>query len=133
MNVTARGAAAHSSRPNEGASALSALLALARLVEERARRIPADARTGVVASSVTLLHAGTGASVVPASGWAIVDRRIGPSELPHRVMSELDGLIEECAPVPTSTCSIIRCFFALLYVSPCLSASLRRCTSNYLG
>jgi acetylornithine deacetylase len=87
------GRAAHSSRPEQGANAIYAMMSVVRLVdqfhrEELACRRP-DPLCGPSTVCVTTIRGGTGANTVPDRAVIDVDRRLTPAESPEDAVAEL--------------------------------------------
>jgi acetylornithine deacetylase/succinyl-diaminopimelate desuccinylase-like protein len=87
------GRAAHSSRPEQGANAIYAMMSVVRLVDmfhrhELARR-PPDPLCGPSTVCVTTIRGGTGANTVPDRAVIDVDRRLTPAESPQEAIEEL--------------------------------------------
>jgi acetylornithine deacetylase len=89
----AHGRAAHSSRPEQGANAIYAMLSAVRAIEafhrvELASR-PVDPWCGPSTACVTTIHGGTGANTVPDRAVIDIDRRLQPEEEPQAAYQEL--------------------------------------------
>lgn len=105
FQITTHGKAAHSSRPNEGASAI---LAMARLIPELegyfARRLESITwpEFGSSTGSIGLIQGGTGVNIVPDHCSIQVDVRLLPGQdgyVVHREVSELMTMV----PLPHGT------------------------------
>lgn len=96
--LTARGRAAHSSRPEEGVNAIDrmadVLLALRERLQPRLRGRD-HPLTGGPTLSVGRIWGGTGVNVVPDACTVEVDRRVIPGEDPLGALAEVDALLDE--------------------------------------
>jgi acetylornithine deacetylase/succinyl-diaminopimelate desuccinylase-like protein len=86
------GRAAHSSRPEQGANAVYAMMSVVQLLEEFHRetlgRRGADPLCGPSTVCVTTIHGGAGANTVPDRTVIDVDRRLTPEESPEDAVAE---------------------------------------------
>jgi acetylornithine deacetylase len=93
--LRASGIAAHSSMPERGKSAISALartvLALDELAEEIGQR--EDPHLGRATLSVGRIGGGAATNIVPDDAWLLLDRRCLPGEDDTTVRAELEGVL----------------------------------------
>jgi acetylornithine deacetylase len=96
LRLETTGRACHSSRPDQGVSAVYRMARLIRGVEEYAAKIqalPPDPVLGPRTASVGVVGGGTSANTVPDSSFALVDRRLLPGETFESVTAELEAFL----------------------------------------
>jgi acetylornithine deacetylase len=96
LRLETAGRACHSSRPDQGVSAVYRMARLIRGVEEYAAKIqalPPDPVLGPRTASVGVVGGGTSANTVPDSSFALVDRRLLPGETFESVTAELEAFL----------------------------------------
>lgn len=111
LQVTARGTAAHSARPDLGVNAIEAMapvIAACTAEHERLRSLPAGTEVGNGSVSVTGISGGTGGNVIPDSCSISVGRRLVPGEDPAAVFAQLSALIRAACPVPCEIVSLLQ-------------------------
>jgi acetylornithine deacetylase len=95
----AHGRAAHSSRPEEGANAVYAMVHVVQAVEAYHRNVlavrPHDDLCGPSTACVTTFHGGTGANTVPDRALIDIDRRLRPDESPDAAYRELVDFVSQ--------------------------------------
>ena len=99
------GRAAHSSRPELGANAVSAMAQVVQTIDEYQRselsHRTTDPLCGGPSACVTTIRGGTGANTVPDRAAIDVDRRLSPEEAPDAAYRELiDYLEQHCDVAP---------------------------------
>ncbi|MBY0587072.1 M20 family metallopeptidase [bacterium] len=109
FQVTTRGRAAHSSRPKDGASAISAMArvipALETYFEETLSQIT-EPDFGPSTGSIGLIHGGIGVNIVPDQCEIQVDVRLLPSQQGDQVHREIIDIVKH-VPLPQGTsCSV---------------------------
>ncbi|MFE6864656.1 M20 family metallopeptidase [Nocardia sp. NPDC057668] len=110
LEVTARGVAAHSSRPDLGVNAIEAMApVIAACVAENARLqgLAAATEVGTGTVSVTRISGGEGTNVIPDRCAVAVGRRIVPGEEPGEVVAQLSALIRAACPIPCEITSLL--------------------------
>ncbi|GAA2425301.1 M20 family metallopeptidase [Streptomyces macrosporus] len=110
IEVTARGAAAHSSRPDLGANAIEAMApVIAAFVaeHERLQSLPPATELGSGTVSVTRISGGTGGNVIPDRCSISVGRRIVPGEDPGDVLERMSAIARAACPVPCEITSLL--------------------------
>lgn len=95
--IRTQGVAAHSGDPSRGRSAISMMLRVVDLIEQRYApsltcRHPL---TGKAQCSVNVIRGGTQVNVIPAQCEIEVDRRVVPGEDPVTVVPAVERLLEE--------------------------------------
>lgn len=82
LRIETAGVAAHSSDPAKGCNAIVGMVELIQHLESDYISVLTASHplTGTAACSVTQIHGGTAANVIPDHCWAAVDRRTLPSE-----------------------------------------------------
>jgi acetylornithine deacetylase/succinyl-diaminopimelate desuccinylase-like protein len=110
IEVTARGTAAHSARPDLGINAVEAMApVLAAFVAEhkRLQTLPPATELGSGTVSVTQISGGTGGNVIPDRCSISVGRRIVPGEDPDEVLEQMSAIARAACPVPCEITSLL--------------------------
>ncbi len=110
LEVTARGASAHSSRPDLGTNAIEAMApVLAAFVAENARlgALTAATEIGNGTVSVTEISGGRGSNVIPDTCAITVGRRLVPGEEPAEVIEHLSQIARAACPAPCEVTSLL--------------------------
>ncbi|MEV6595779.1 M20/M25/M40 family metallo-hydrolase [Actinoplanes sp. NPDC051346] len=110
IEVTARGTAAHSARPDLGVNAIEAMApVIAAFVAEhdRLKTLPAATELGTGTVSVTQISGGTGGNVIPDRCSISVGRRIVPGEDPDEILARLSATARAACPVPCEITSLL--------------------------
>lgn len=93
--ITTRGVAAHSSRPQEGVSAISAMVKVVAALE--GQYIPGvtatDDLTGSAACSINTIRGGSADNIIPDHCTVTLDRRLTPAEDTDREIAAIDAVI----------------------------------------
>jgi acetylornithine deacetylase/succinyl-diaminopimelate desuccinylase-like protein len=100
LEVTVRGAAAHSSKPHLGENAVVAagrVVAALQAEHERllAQQAPTEVGTGSLA--VTEIRGGLARNIIPDECWIFSDRRVAPGEDVDTMFARLEKLVAEAA------------------------------------
>lgn len=110
IEVTARGTAAHSARPDLGVNAIEAMApVIAAFVaeHERLQTLPPATELGNGTVSVTQVSGGTGGNVIPDRCSISVGRRIVPGEDPGEVLEQMSAVARVACPVPCEITSLL--------------------------
>lgn len=108
--VTTRGTAAHSARPDLGRNAIEAMApVIAAFVEEheRLQALPAATELGCGTLSVTQVTGGTGGNVIPDRCAISVGRRTVPGEDPTEVLERMAAIARAACPLPCEVTSLL--------------------------
>ncbi|MDH4276914.1 MAG: M20/M25/M40 family metallo-hydrolase [Acidimicrobiia bacterium] len=100
LEVTVRGAAAHSSKPHLGQNAIvAASRVVAALQAEHERLIAGEAPTevGTGTLAVTAIEGGLARNIIPDSCRIFGDRRVAPGEDVNSMFERLQGLVVDAA------------------------------------
>jgi acetylornithine deacetylase len=95
--IRTQGVAAHSGDPSRGRSAITMMLRVVELIEQRyapslTRRHPL---TGKAQCSVNVIRGGTQVNVIPAHCEIEIDRRVVPGEDPAEVVPAVEQMLNE--------------------------------------
>ncbi|WP_432800337.1 M20 family metallopeptidase [Poriferisphaera sp. WC338] len=97
--ITTRGKSVHSSVPNRGKSAISAMVSVIDALEQN--YIPTldreDAVTGKAAMSINVIRGGDSVNIIPDQCEAWVDRRLVPGESADVELARLNDFLKELA------------------------------------
>jgi acetylornithine deacetylase len=96
--MTARGRAAHTSRPESGNNAIYQMVEVIRALRERLEpRLGGETHPLLTPPTLTIgtIQGGVGVNVVPDSCTIAVDRRTLPREDPEAVLAEVDALMAD--------------------------------------
>ncbi|GIJ28750.1 acetylornithine deacetylase [Micromonospora qiuiae] len=110
IEVTTRGVAAHSARPDLGVNAIDAMtpvLAAFAAEHERLQAVPGATELGSGTLSVTRISGGSGGNVIPDRCSITVGRRIVPGEDPGEVLNELAAIACAACPIPCDVVSLL--------------------------
>jgi acetylornithine deacetylase len=93
--LAARGVACHSSDPERGKNALTALARAIVALDAHADRLREreDEALGHATLSVGAAGGGNAPNIVPESAWLLLDRRLLPDESGESVRAEIEGLL----------------------------------------
>jgi acetylornithine deacetylase/succinyl-diaminopimelate desuccinylase-like protein len=119
LEVTVRGATAHSSKPDQGANAIEgAARIVATFVDEHERLIngPAPTPVGTGTLSVTEISGGLARNIIPDRCRLHAGRRIAPGEDPEEVFNALAELARQAAaPLPVEVTMVYGRGFPAFY------------------
>ncbi len=114
LKFQVQGKATHSSQPELGQNAITAAARLALALEEEHQRLqvtpsPSEGEgrgggrgLGLPKLTVTIIHGGIGANIVPDACHLFVDRRIVAGEEPSEVAEALRQLAQQACPLPVT-------------------------------
>jgi len=100
FDLTASGVAAHSSRPSEGSSAISAMLRLVDAIERRYVPTLAEGDAGPATCTVNTIHGGSAANIIPDQCSVVIDRRVVAGEDAAAVVDELHAVLASAGLPP---------------------------------
>jgi acetylornithine deacetylase/succinyl-diaminopimelate desuccinylase-like protein len=103
MEFIIQGEPAHSSQPHLGRNAVTAAASLITTLDaehHRLQSLPATTPLGAPTCTVTLVHGGTGANVVPDRCVVTIDCRMVPGEDVDELQARLCQLATERCPLP---------------------------------
>lgn len=121
IEVTARGTAAHSARPDLGANAIEAMapvIAAFTAENDRLQTVPPTTELGSGTISVTQISGGAGSNVIPDECSISVGRRTVPGEDPAEVLEELTTIAQTACPVPCEVSSLLPRMSPAFYQRP---------------
>jgi len=98
-----QGEPAHSSQPHLGKNAVTAaahLITALDVEHARLQSLPAATPLGAPTLTVTIVHGGTGANVVPDRCVVTIDRRMVPGEDVDELQAWLCRIAEDACPLP---------------------------------
>lgn len=100
LEITVAGRAAHSSKPELGANAITAAARIVTALDAEHRRLTAQIPTTPVGNgtlSVTMIEGGLARNIIPDECRLYAGRRTAPGEDPDTLFEELSGLVAEAA------------------------------------
>jgi len=111
FKVIAHGVAAHSSVPQQGKSAISAMARAIPLIESQYidRLTATHPLTGKAVSSINLIRGGTQVNIIPDHCEVEIDRRLVPGEDPDDVTATLRSVVESIPCEPGVRLAFERC------------------------
>jgi acetylornithine deacetylase/succinyl-diaminopimelate desuccinylase-like protein len=116
IEITVKGVAAHTSKPEEGRNAVAAAaeLVLALGAEHvRLRQLEPSTEVGTPSLTVSMIRGGEARNIVPPTCTISVDRRVVPGEDPREVAKGLERIaLETCdLPIEVAPNSHIKAFY----------------------
>jgi acetylornithine deacetylase/succinyl-diaminopimelate desuccinylase-like protein len=96
FTVTTLGRAGHSSRPETGSNAISAMARVVHALDELARQLATrpHAVVGPPTLSIGRIWGGTGVNTIPGRATIEVDRRLVPGETANGALEEVDAILD---------------------------------------